>query len=325
MKHKFTCISIYSALILFLISTNIYSQFLTPRVSPKAIITQYIGISKVSVEYSRPAVNGRKIWGKLVPFGLEKQTDGSEIPWRAGANENTIISLSDDVTIEGVKLSAGKYGLHMIPGKEEWVIIFSKNYTSWGSFTYTPEEDALRVKVKPMEAPFVERLTYDFENITSSSAVLFLRWEKLEVPIKLEFDVEGIVIKNYENQLRGELGYQWETWYDAAFYCLQNNTNLDEAETWIKKSIAINENFKNRNLLGYILKARNKVEDAISVFKENVEKYPMDWNVYESLAEVLAETGDTNEAIKFYKKVYEKAPDSQKPRIKDILSNLNSH
>lgn len=325
MNSKIFPFFIFTILLLIFFSLETFAQFLTPRVSPKAKIEQYIGISKISVEYSRPSVNGRTIWGKLVPYGLEKQPDGSEIPWRAGANENTIVSFSDDVDIEGKTLAAGKYGLHMIPGKEEWIIIFSKNYTSWGSFTYDPGEDALRVTVKPAEAPFVERLTYDFENITSSSAILFLRWEKLKIPIKFVFDVENIVIQNYRNKLRGELGYQWETWYDAAFFCMQNNTNLDEAEAWIKRSISMNENFKNRNLLGYILKANNKTGEAITIFKENIKHYPSDWNVYESLAEALAETGNKEEAIKYYEKVYEKAPDSQKPRIHDILNNLKSH
>lgn len=308
-----------------IISNQTTAQFLTPRVSPKAKIEQYIGISKVTVEYSRPSVNGRVIWGKLVPFGLAKQADGSEIPWRAGANENTVVSFSDDVEVEGKNLSAGHYGLHMIPGKEEWIIIFSKNYTSWGSFTYDSNEDALRVNVKPVETPFVERLTFDFENITSSSATLYLSWDKLKVPIRLKFDVNKIVIQNYENQLRGELGYQWETWYDAAFYCLQNNTDLDEAEVWIRRSISMNQNIKNRNLYGYILKANNKPNKAINVFKENVDLYPLDWNVYESLAEALAESGKKEEAIKYYEKVYEIAPESQKPRIRDILNNLKSH
>ena len=304
---------------------QMYAQLLTPRVSPQAKITQYIGISRVCIEYSRPSVNGRTIWGKLVPYGLENQPDGSEIPWRAGANENTIITFSHDVKIEGKPLSAGSYGLHMIPGENEWIIIFSQNYTSWGSFTYDINEDALRVTVKPLQDSFLERLTYDFENITNSSAVFFLRWEKIKVPVKLEFDADQIVIQNYKNQLRGELGYLWETWYEAAFYCLQNNTNLDQAETWIRKSISINQNSQNKNMLGYILKANNKTEEAIKVFMENINSYPSDWNVYESLAEALAETGRIDEAVKYYEMVYEKAPASQKPRIKDILSNLNSH
>jgi len=304
---------------------KLYAQLLTPRVSPQAKIIQYIGISTVGIEYSRPSVNGRTIWGKLVPFGLEKQPDGSEIPWRAGANENTIISFSHDVKVEGKQLYAGSYGLHMIPGENEWIIIFSKNYTSWGSYTYDINEDALRVTVKPLQDNFLERLTYDFENITNSSAVFFLRWEKIKVPVKLEFDAEQIVIQNYKNQLRGELGYLWETWYEAAFYCMQNNTNLDQAEVWIRKSISINQNPQNKNMLGYILKANNKTEEAIKVFMENIKIYPSDWNVYESLAEALAETGRINEAVIYYKIVYEKAPDAQKPRIKDILNNLNSH
>lgn len=159
------------------------------RPSPNATVTQRIGLTDISIKYCRPGVKGRKVWGDLVPYGMHpgiKYTKGKEFPWRAGANENTTIELSQDVKVEGESLAAGTYGIHMIPGKEEWVVIFSKNSTSWGSYSYNAEEDALRVTVSPSEAEHNEWLAYYFSNLTDNSAILNLHWEKLKVPIKVQ-------------------------------------------------------------------------------------------------------------------------------------------
>src|SRR6266705_3291593 len=139
-----------------------------PRPSQHASVTQRIGITDITINYHRPLVNGRKIWGGLVPYGQV---------WRAGVNENTSIAFSDPVTIEGRPLDKGAYGLHMIAGENEWTVIFSKNSTSWGSFTYNQAEDALRVTSKPQSAELHEALTYDFDQLTPNSAVVTLRWE----------------------------------------------------------------------------------------------------------------------------------------------------
>jgi hypothetical protein len=160
-----------------------------PRVSPKASVSQTIGAdTNITIDYGRPGVKGRKIWGELVPFGLapgNKMSKDKPFPWRAGANENTIITFSKDILVEGQKLPAGKYGIHMIPSATTWVIAFSKNSASWGSFSYNQEEDALRVTVTPVKAPFEEWLMYGFGDLTANSATLYLRWEELKIPIKI--------------------------------------------------------------------------------------------------------------------------------------------
>ncbi len=160
------------------------------RASLKASVMQRLGLdTDITIEYSRPGVKGRKVWGELVPFGLAPGSQYSKnkpFPWRAGANENTTIQFTKDVLIEGQKLPAGKYGLHMIPGEKEWIIIFSKNNSSWGSFAYNQDEDVLRVTVVPVRAPHQEWLVYGFDDPAGSSATAFLHWEQVKVPFKIK-------------------------------------------------------------------------------------------------------------------------------------------
>jgi hypothetical protein len=159
------------------------------RASLKAGVMQRLGAdTDITIEYSRPGVKGRKIWGALVPYGMapgNQYSKNQPFPWRAGANENTTISFSKDVLIEGKPLPAGKYGLHMVPSEKEWTIIFSKNNSAWGSFSYKPEEDVLRITVTPVAAPFEEWLSYGFDDLAGKSATAFLRWEQLKVPFKI--------------------------------------------------------------------------------------------------------------------------------------------
>ncbi|MBM4162549.1 MAG: DUF2911 domain-containing protein [Ignavibacteria bacterium] len=164
------------------------------RASLKARVMQRLGIdTDITIEYSRPGVKGRKIWGELVPYGMapgNQYSEGKPFPWRAGADENTTIELSKDVLIEGKKLSAGRYGIHMIPSEKEWIIIFSKNSSAWGSFSYSQEEDALRVTVSPVKAPHMEWLMYGFDALAGTSATAFLHWESLKVPFRIELPKE---------------------------------------------------------------------------------------------------------------------------------------
>lgn len=159
------------------------------RPSLKAGVMQRLGAdTDITIAYSRPGVKGRKIWGALVPYGMapgNQYSKNQPFPWRAGANENTTIEFSKDVLIEGKPLAAGKYGLHMVPSEKEWTIIFSKNNSAWGSFSYNPEEDALRVTVTPVAAPSQEWLAYGFEELAGKSATAFLHWEQLKVPFKI--------------------------------------------------------------------------------------------------------------------------------------------
>jgi hypothetical protein len=157
--------------------------------SLRAAVTQKLGTDAViTIDYSRPGVKGRKIWGGLVPYGMNPGNQYSKnkpFPWRAGADLNTTIEFNKDVLIEGKPLPAGKYGLHMIPGEKEWIIIFSKKNDAWGSFTYDQADDALRVTVTPVTAPHEEWLMFGFDNLAGTSATAFLHWEQLRVPFKI--------------------------------------------------------------------------------------------------------------------------------------------
>ncbi len=169
---------------------NIWSQDKEPRKSLKASVSQTIGTdTEIKIVYSRPGVKGRVIWGELEPYGLHegnKYSKNKPFPWRAGANENTTIEFSKDATVDGKDLAAGKYGLHMIPGEKEWVIIFSKKNDIWGSFAYDEANDALRITVTPTEAEHEEWLLYGFDDLAGISATVFLHWGKKKVPFKIE-------------------------------------------------------------------------------------------------------------------------------------------
>src|SRR5690242_9416837 len=191
-----------------------------PRASQHAQASQRIGITDIAINYHRPVANGRQVWGKLVPYGQV---------WRAGGNENTTITFSDPVTIEGQALDKGTYGLHMIPGQNQWTVIFSKNSSAWGAFTYKQEEDALRVNVKPQAAEMHDALAYDFDELKPDSAVVTMRWEKVAVPFKVAVNVNDIVTASLQKQMRGYPQYYWEGWDDAAGYLLANKINLDQA------------------------------------------------------------------------------------------------
>lgn len=158
--------------------------------SLKASVTQGLGTdAAITISYSRPGVKCRKIWGGLVPFGMapgNQYSKNKPFPWRAGANQNTTIEFNKDVLVEGKPLSAGKYGLHMIPGEKEWVIIFSKKNDAWGSFAYNLDEDVLRVTVTPVKAPHQEWLMYGFDDLAGTSATAYLHWEQLKVPFKIQ-------------------------------------------------------------------------------------------------------------------------------------------
>jgi Protein of unknown function (DUF2911) len=160
------------------------------KASLKASVTQTLGTDAViTIVYSRPGVKGREIWGALVPYGMapgNKYSENKPFPWRAGANENTTFESNKDLLIEGKPLPAGKYGIHMIPGEKEWVIIFSKNNSAWGSFAYKQEEDALRVTVTPVKAPFQEWLEFGFDDLAGTSATAYLHWVELKVPFKIQ-------------------------------------------------------------------------------------------------------------------------------------------
>ncbi|MFC2139512.1 DUF2911 domain-containing protein [Bacteroidota bacterium] len=188
LKIIFSLIILLSFLINFPVSTTAQNE--KPRASLKASITQRLGVdTDITIVFSRPGVKGRVIWGELVPYGMapgNRYSNEKPFPWRAGANENTTIEFNDDILIEGQKISAGKYGIHMIPSETDWIIIFSKKNAEWGSYLYDEAEDALRVTVTPVKAAHQEWLMFGFENLAGTSATAFLHWEKLKVPFEIK-------------------------------------------------------------------------------------------------------------------------------------------
>lgn len=178
------------AISLIVLQTTLFAQKeIRPRPSQKAAVTQRIGIdTDITISYSRPGVKGRTIWGELVPYGMEpgrEYSDNKPFPWRGGANECTTIEFSRDVLVNGHKIAAGKYSLHFIPSQKKWTVIFNRNNTLWGSFKYNEAEDALRVKVKPVSAPFQEWLMYGFDALSDYGTTAYLHWVELKVPFRI--------------------------------------------------------------------------------------------------------------------------------------------
>jgi len=318
-----------------------------PRPSQHAVVTQRIGITDITINYHRPMVNKRKVWGSLVPYGQV---------WRAGANENTTIEFTDSVNIEGKPLPKGTYGLHMIPGENEWTVIFSKNSTSWGSFTYDPAEDALRVTVKPQAADFHEALTYDFDDVNPDSSVVTLRWEKVAVPFKVGVDTHEIVAQNLHNQLRGLAQYTWDGWDDAANYLLQEKIDLEEALKYSDRSIRSEERYDNFMTKSRVLDAlgrkdeattaRNraltmanaiqlhsyarqlqidgKPTEAFAIYRDNAKKNPDQWIVHVGLSRMYSAQGDFANAAKEMNAAAAGAPDGQKQPLQAFAKRLEA-
>jgi len=272
-KHFIAVLSI------LLISSAGYSQILKTLPdggNKKASVGERIGITDVTLNYDRPAVKGRegKIWGDLVHKGFTDLQFGTShaVPWRAGANENTTITLSTDVMVEGKPLAAGTYGLFMAMGDKDATIIFSKNSTSWGSFFYDQQEDALRVNVmtQPLNES-VERLKFEFSDQTENSAVVALLWEKLKIPFKIEVDYVKTQLESFRRELRNEKGFKWETWVEAVDWCLQRNTNLQEALTWsdyaISGAFIGQRNFKTLSTKAQVLNKLGRGAEADSLMK----------------------------------------------------------
>ena len=317
-----------------------------PTISQHGVLTQRIGLTDITITYHRPLAGGRKIWGEAVPYARV---------WRAGANENTTISFTDDVSVEGHALPAGTYGLHMIPGADQWTVVFSKNSTSWGSFSYDEKEDALRVTVKPQPAEQQEALEYTFEDVKPDSAVATLRWEKLAVPFRISVDTKAIALRNIRNQLRNTAGFTWSGYDEAARWCLDNNYNLDEALKWSDQSIQGEERFENYltkseildvlgrkqdaeaaknkaldkatgiqlHVYGRGLQIQNKQDEAFAIFKVNVQKHPNEWYAHGELARMAAAKGDFDTAVKEMKSAQGGAPDAVKTQIQGLLDRLS--
>jgi hypothetical protein len=323
----------------------------------KASVTQFIGPIRISIDYSSPAVHGPdgkdrhgQIWGKLVPYGLTNLGfgNGKPGPWRAGANENTVFSISESVKIEGKSLPAGRYGLHMIPGPDEWTIVFSKDNGAWGSFFYEESRDALRVQVKPRKHEYREWLTYEFSERRPASATAELQWEDLSVPWTIAVEnINDVYISRLRQELTTVPGFDNRSYVAAAQFCVTSKSNLDQGLKWAEAAVSMpgigqanyntlgakaqvlsamgrNDEAKTVmqtairlpttsaleiHLYGRQLQAEKKPAEALEVFKYNAERNGDAWPVHVGLARGYSGVGDNKQALEHAKKALPQAPD----------------
>jgi len=316
-----------------------------PRQSQGATVSQTIGLTGIAVAYHRPAVNGRKVWGALVPF---------DAVWRGGANENTVLTVTSPFTIGGAALPAGRYGLHFLPTATSWTLILSRQANNWGSFSYHPSDDAARVPATAKSADFLEHLQYSMDNPSDTSVTLTMRWERLAVSVPITVASRQVVLDSVTQQLHGIPQFFPQGWLEAAQWAAANGF-IEQAARWADSSLLRGPTFgalqlkagvlerqgdaagakaaRDRavaiateadiNLLGYQLLGQGKTDEAIALFRQNTRDHPNSWNTYDSLGEALAKKGDVKGARASYEKALSMAPDDQqRARIRTILAGL---
>jgi Protein of unknown function (DUF2911)/Tetratricopeptide repeat len=335
--------------------------------SKKASVSEQIGLTKLTIDYDRPAVRGRegKVWGTdVAPFGFTDQGFGTSksAPWRAGANENTVFTTSSEVKVGGKTLPAGKYGLFMALAQNEVTVIFSKDYQAWGSYFYDPAKDVLRIQTKPMKADASqEYLQYEFVDQTDNSATVLLAWEKWRIPFRVEVDVVGGVVASLREELKGDRGFSWQAWHQAAAYCLEHNTHLEEALTWAEGSISMpylgEKNFSTLSVksgilaklgrqaeadalmkealpLGQLMEvhgygrqllAAKKPKEALEVFKLNAQKHPTNPTASIGLVRAYSALGDYKNALKFANQALAQKPDEANQKaVEGMIAKLKA-
>src|SRR5258708_30889499 len=325
------------------------SDLKLPDVSQAADVKQRIALTDITVKYHRLLVNGRKMWGGLVPYGKVG---------RAGADENTTSEFSDAVSVEGKPLPKGVYGLHMIPNQDSWTVIFSKTNTGWGSYSYDQKDDALRVDVKPR--PLTENkeaLEFDFEDLKPTSTAVTLKWEKLGVPFTVSVNDADQTLQNIRAQLKGRGQFTWQALDEAAQFCLTKKINLDEALRWADASIQNEERFDNLSTKADILKALNRADDAkttwnhaveiatapqlysygrrlqsqkqgaeaMEIFQQVAKRFPQTVYGYLAQARIKSAAGDFAGALNDAKQAQTAAPsDGQKQAIQGLIDRLQA-
>lgn len=325
---------------------NIHNPITLPDKSQQSIITQRIGYTDITVNYHSPGVRGREVWGKMIPYGKV---------WRAGANENTIFTITDDVEIEGQKLAAGSYGFHLLPEKHHWTFIFSKNHTSWGSYFYQEGEDELRVTV-PVEYTIDKRewLSFDFKKRERGAVSIVMSWADKKAEINLTLNVNELALDNIRKQLRSDAYWEWYSWCQAADYCVEYKINTREALEWVNKSIALQENFSNWDVKAKLLKqlseddaAEKAIERAIAVgsdiylerygrrllieknydkavyvFGQSIKKNATYWRAHFNRGNALKALERKKEARNAFKLALKYSPEDKKSQIQNSLTSV---
>lgn len=361
LPHPLTAPSALAGIFLLVLSAGASAQITSGPPSggnQKASVSQWIGPVEVNIRYSSPDVHAPdgtdrrgKIWGELVPWGYATEPFGfcgSKCPWRAGANQSTVLTVSHDVEIGGQRLAAGSYGLFMIPGEKEWTLILSHDSTSWGHFTYDEAEDALRTTLLPQANEYHEWLTYEFTDRQPEQATVALEWENLAVPFTIRVpDVNAIYATQIRQELRNFNGFDADSWRTAAEFFLDANYRPEEAleiaQNAVSKAFTGEETFQNLavlaraqeangltaeatatmkkamalhtagpidiHLYGRQLLTQGKKEEALAVFETNAKRFPNEWPVNVGLARGYAAVGRNKEALKAARAALAQAPD----------------
>lgn len=324
-----------------------YSQtqvITTPRQSPHAEVSQTIGLTDIHINYSRPAVRDREVWGQLVPYGMTAPGWGTAetAPWRAGANENTVICFSTDLTVGGDAIQAGCYGLFIeVTEGEEATLLLTSNTTSWGNYFYDPEELVASIPATMTDHAFTEWLEYEFRDLSANSATIAMNWENKTITVPVSVDLNKTVLANIREEMRGTARFSHIGPMEAASWCLQNETNYEEALGWIDESININKTYGNLvtkagllsklgkeeeadkvmeeamplagvfQLHGYgrQLIAQGKPKKALEVFEYNAKQNPNTWPVNYGLARGHSANGDYKKALAYMEKAEKNCPD----------------
>ena len=342
-------------IVLCLVSLSLFAQapIPLPEASPGATVGQTIGVTDVTISYHRPAVNKRKIWGGLVPY---------DSLWRAGANENTTISFSTPVKIEGKELPAGTYAFYAIPSASSpWTLIFSKFTGDWGGYNYDPSEDVLRVNVTPQPAAeSQERLSYTFDDVTNSSAIASIRWEKVRVPIKIEVDLKSTVRAAIAASLRGGKHWDAASWSAAARWELRNG-DPDTALKYADHALSLSVNLNTLRTKAAILEkkgdakgaaelrdrakglatesetivlayqplvAAKKYDEAVTWLNNYAAAHPSSselWRIHNGLGDVYAAKGDKTKARQYYDQAMNAAHDNaERTEVWDSINAMSS-
>jgi hypothetical protein len=340
----------FCAAALLLVSTAATAQpaLRMPEASPKATVSQTVGITDIAVHYHRPAVSKRRIWGGLVGYGAV---------WRAGANESTKISFSTPVKVEGQSLPAGDYSLFMIPGPSQWTVIFNKFTGGWGAYSYDPSEDAVRVTVTPQPtADSQERLAYTFDDPTDKAATLALRWEKLRVPVKIEADTPALVSASIRDELRGGKHWNVDALAAAARYNLRQG-NVDEALALATRAMdgridtgtlrtkaavlekkgdtkgaaELRERAKalqtEPETVGFVYTFAQKKQwdEGIAYLNNFLSTHPQSWRAYAALGELYASKGDKAKAKEQFDKAMSLARDTaERVEVQDAINSIEA-
>ena len=289
---KRSSVSLLAVLFVFCFGVSALAQVDLPRPSQKASVMQRVGVTDITITYSRPGVKGRKIWGDPLPGQSDvkgeatlddqnkRPADAVIVPyghvWRTGANEATQFVVTDDVLINGQKLAAGSYSLHTIPNKDEWTIVFNGTANQWGSFNYDPAKDTLRVKANPQWVnENQEWLEYSFDPVTEDSAQVNIRWEKVSVPFTVKVaDVAATTLSHLKTTVGNAKPDDWRTPLQAGNYLMNNQNPADDAQgmAWIDQSIKVKETFQNLAAKANALYKAGKKEEAVALGEQAVQK-----------------------------------------------------